>query len=277
MTSRPPAKQLRGDALRQWIDQYFEGRLSGERANAMFEALSDDDEAQAYFERRQLLAELDPAGDDAAARIGRSLGFVVPTPEPERSPLFAWLPGLSVVGAAAAVLLFVVSGGTDPRPPPSRPPPTDGFSARGHGTVDAGLKSDVVAYRISGTGDGQTSVEVEGSIAATDELAFAYMNPAGKKHLMVWGVDDGGAVYWYHPAWTDAADNPTAVPVARARTLTELPEAIAHDLAGEKLSLFALLTDERPSVRDVEGALGKGKTPSGELLELGTLEVRRSK
>jgi hypothetical protein len=264
--------KLSGAALRQLIDQYFHGRLSPERSHAMFEALQDDEEAQAYFERRQLLADLDPSAGDAAARIGQSLGFSVPTPEPERSPLLSWLPGLSIVGAAAAVLFFVVPADTDPRPPPS-----DGFTARGNGTVDAGLKADVVAYRIFSTGQEQTSVEVSGSIAAADELAFAYVNPTGKQHLMIWGVDEGGAVYWYHPAWTDAADNPAAVPVRRARTLTELPEAIAHDVAGQQLSLFALLTDERPTVRDVEATLRAGKTPGGDLLELGTLEVRRSK
>lgn len=281
MTSgKTPSDRLSGDALRRLVDQYFDGRLSAERSHAMFEALQDDEAAQAYFERRQVLADLDPAAGDAAARIGQSLGFAVPSPEPERSPLLSWLPGLSIVGAAAAVLLLVVPGGegTDPRPPPSRPPPSsDGFTSRGNGTVDAGLKPDIVAYRISGKGDAQTSVEVQDSIAATDELAFAYLNPTGKKHLMVWGVDEGGSVFWYHPAWTDAANNPAAVAVRQAKTLTELPEAIAHDLSGKQLSLFALLTDERPTVRDVEAALRAGKTPGGELLELGTLEVRRSK
>lgn len=271
-----PSSEPQNTALHALIDRYFEGRAQGADAARMFEALKDNPTAKVYFERRQLFAQTDPKGNDAKARIAANLGFQVPqsAEQRERARIASWIPRLSVAGVFAAVLLvFVVptaDEGTDRK--------DDGFSSRGVGKIEIEVESQVIGYRILKGSEGSPahSSKLEGSIDAESELAFAYVNPKGRRHLMVWGVDERGDVFWFHPAWTDPNDNPAAVSVEKGAALKELPAAISHDLRGQQLTLFALFTDERPTVREVEATLTKSAAPDGELLNLGTLEVRKS-
>ena len=69
-------------------------------------------------------------------------------------------------------------------------------------------------YRV--TGDGSTR-PADGWMSAGDELAFAYRNPTGFTRLMMFGVDDRGDIYWFHPAWTDATQDPVARADRRGR------------------------------------------------------------
>jgi hypothetical protein len=96
-----------------------------------------------------------------------------------------------------------------------------------------------------------------GHIRRDDELAFAYANPTGFRHLLVFGVDERKHVYWYHPAWTDPAGDPRAVDVPRALAPTELPEAIRHSLEGRELVVHAIFLDDDLSVRGVEECVAK--------------------
>ena len=92
---------------------------------------------------------------------------------------------------------------------------------------------------------------------------------------MVFGLGDGGEVYWFHPAWNDASANPRAVPISPGTGPFELPEAIAHDVQGSRLRIVALFTNEALSVREVEDAVRSGRTnfPGATLVET-VLEVR---
>ena len=82
------------------------------------------------------------------------------------------------------------------------------------GLASDGTGAALEIYRV--TGDGTTK-PADGWMAAGDELAFAYRNPTGFTRLMIFGVDDWGDIYWFHPAWTDASQDPVAVPHRRGR------------------------------------------------------------
>ena len=89
---------------------------------------------------------------------------------------------------------------------------------------------------------------------ADDELAFAYRNPGGMTRLLVFAVDEHGHVYWYYPGWSDAADNPTAVPISSQPGLHELPASVLHKFDGERHH------DPRAVHRSgAQGAAGRGR------------------
>ncbi len=235
-------------SLRAQIDRYFKGTANAAESATMFDALIADEEATRYFERRRVLSDLDPQKPGAQDRIAQSLGL--PTSQPATQPASLrtfFAPLLGVAAAAAAVLFLVVPGGED-----------DGFSPRGGGDQPS-FSEEVLVFRV----DQHGSELLKGDIAASDELAFAYRNPAGHRGLMVYGVDDAGEIYWYHPAWTDPDDNPAAIDVREGKDLVELKEAVTHDIGGRRLKIYGLFVDAPTTVREVEEALKGGADPAG--------------
>jgi hypothetical protein len=73
----------------------------------------------------------------------------------------------------------------------------------------------------------------------------------------VFGVDEHGHVFWYHPQWKRAADEPRAVAIEPTEEARELPAATRHDLDGERLTLYGVFTDEAPTVQEVERRIAK--------------------
>jgi hypothetical protein len=192
---------------------------------------------------------------DAQTRLGRGLGL---QPSP-RSTRALWL---TAAAATATVLLAVILWPLSQQP--------DGFAVRGMAPDQAQL----LVYRVK---HGTPAELVQDEIAATDELAFAYQNSAGKKWLLVFGVDEQNSVYWFHPGWMDASSNPSAVPMEQSSEPVELPEAIQHSLQGNQLSIHAIFSDTRLSVRQIEAMLkrpGKLSIPSG-IHRVLPLRVRR--
>lgn len=252
-------------AAKAAIDRHFAGRGDKDGWKIIQEAVERSEAVRRYYERRQLLAELDPKALDAKARIGAALGLNVPRPAAERG----WLPALGVATALGAALVLLALPSS-----PGDTPGDDGFHARGNGPVTAELAPKVVAYRVA-KGPDAGDVPAVDVIPADAELAFAYANPDKHRFLMIWGEDDAGGIYWYHPAWTDPAQNPVAIPIESGAELKELPEAIAHQLQGSRLKLRAAFLDKQLSVRDVEAAIA-AKTPlPGTVKELATLKIER--
>jgi hypothetical protein len=91
-------------------------------------------------------------------------------------------------------------------------------------------------------------------------------------------MDGAGRLVWYHPAWTDPADNPKAVPIGRQVGFKELPEAVRHSLQGSSLTVHALFMDKPLDVRTVEARAGSGEfladADAGEVLRTMVFEVR---
>jgi hypothetical protein len=275
--------------MRHAIAAHFAGTGGPRSEREMRAHLPVCAECHAYYEQHLLLASLDPAGLSSETRLGRGLGVRM-----QRAPgrvTFGWF---SLCGAAfAALMLFyvrqphgvpggrpagmndigaertTVSPGAAPPAVASRPPAVARSSAAvaepgsegelaARGTpagVAAARAPEVQVYRIYIGRRGTTSEKAGDFVYAGDELAFAYRNPAGKERLLVFAVDEHGHVYWYHPGWSDAGQNPTAVPISAEPGLHELPAAVLHKFDGERIMIHALFTDRELSVRQVESAV----------------------
>jgi hypothetical protein len=132
-----------------------------------------------------------------------------------------------------------------------------GFQARGsEPTAVATETSRVFVYRIP---RGGRPAPVEGRIGKDDELAFAYENRSGRSRVAIFGVDEHGHVYWFHPAWSSERDDPVAVSIALDGARHELTEAVRHDLDGKRLEIHALFLDRAATVREIEAMVGSGQ------------------
>jgi hypothetical protein len=134
---------------------------------------------------------------------------------------------------------------------------------------------EIAVFRVKGE---RESMRVNDEVSPSDELAFAYRNELGKAYLMIFALDGAGQVVWYHPAWTDPADNPRAVPITRQVGFKELPEAVRHPLPGPSLTVHALFMDKALDVRAVEDRVARGdfaaEASAGEVLRTLVFEVR---
>jgi hypothetical protein len=236
------------------IDRHFAGRIRARAERRLREHLPGCPACRSYYARHLLLAQLDPSALDSRDRLARGLG--IRSARPTAGPV-GWL----ALATLAALLLVVLLWPTRVAPPGDEAP---GFTARG----GAAPTTELLVYRV---GQGL----VEGEILSTDELAIAYRNEACRRRLMVFGVDDRGAVYWYHPAWQDPAANPTAIPIRSGPGIHELPEAVKHEIRGSRLTIHGIFLDRPLTVRQVEQMI-PGIRP-GEPLGLEDAEERRVK
>jgi hypothetical protein len=185
-------------------------------------------------------SKIDPGVIDGAGRIGIGLGIG----RRQRSYL---APALVFSAAAAAIVLVFLLW-------PRTGVDSDGFAIRGPDEGDrASLPVRLLVYNVQADG---TSALVGGEIHANDELAFAYENFAGMSRLVVFGVDDLGNIYWYHPAWEDNSKDPVAVALEKKPGIHELAEAISHDLKGGKMLIYGVFSDRPITVRQIESLVG---------------------
>lgn len=230
------------------VDAHFAGSIRPAQEQRMRQHLPDCPACRRRYERQLLLAELDPSAPDAKTRLARGLGLRLSRPLP------SWLPslrlpavGMALATAAAVCLLLVLPRGTSAT--------EEGFTARGGGRLPAEEAPTMLVYRLTPDGGSEPLAQ---TLAPRDELAFAYRNPEGHPFLMVFGEDEHGHVFWYHPSWNDAARNPSAVPVAPSADMVELPEAISQNLDGQELTLHAVFMDSPWTVRQMEAWLAQG-------------------
>jgi hypothetical protein len=269
---------------RRAIDAHFAGASTPAREQAMRAHLPECAPCHDHYERRLLLARLDPAGVPAEARLARGLGL--PAPGAARRSAGWGLGGLLGAAMAAACLLFWVAPGRRAANPiasssaPSAPFPAAGgdYATRGGPPLpDAARLPQVMIFRIARAGGVATPSSAADRVSARDELAFAYRNPGGKGRLLVFAVDEHRHVFWYHPEWSRAGEDPVGIPISVAPGLHELPAAVAQPFDGERLVIHALFTDRDLTVRQVEAALAVGGPagPAGQLLFPGTIDVVR--
>jgi len=217
-------------------------------------------ECRAFYERWLLAASVDPAVPSDQDRLARGLGLAVaPAPRNVARPL-----GLFVgLAAAAAILVLVLR----PGPGPDEGGGPGQFVARGGGMVGAPIP-ELAVYRIARVGEAGAAPEpVTDEIRATDEVAFAYRNTAGKRRLLVFAVDEHGHVFWYHPGWSDPNESPRAVAISTIPGLHELHAAISQRYDGQRLSFHALFKDLDLTVRQVEAALAAASRAGEEVKE----------
>ena len=243
--------------VRKAIVAHFAGAATPAGEQEMRAHLPLCDACHGYYEQHLLMSTLDPAGLPREARLARGLGL-----RPARAPWRVSLGWLGVTATAFAALAIVVygsgglsrhRGGTDGSETSAA---SDSVTTRGGPAgVAAARTPEVQIYRFASGAPAGAAERASDVVHAGDELAFAYRNPVGKGRLLVFAVDEHGHVYWYHPAWSDAAANPTAVPISAEPGLHELPAAVLHKFDGERIMVHALFTDRELSVRQVESAV----------------------
>jgi hypothetical protein len=242
--------------VRKAIAAHFAGAGAPASEQEMRAHLPLCDACHAYYEQHLLLSTLDPAGLPRELRLARGLGL-----RPARAPGHVSLAWLGLSGAAFAALVIVYAGGSLSRRgggdgAPTAPAASDSVAARGGpASVAAARTPEVQIYRFAPGARAGAAERAGDVVHAGDELAFAYRNPAGKGRLLVFAVDEHGHIYWYHPGWSDAAANPTAVRISAEPGLHELPAAVLHKFDGERIMIHALFTDRELSVRQVESAV----------------------
>ncbi|HET6148218.1 MAG TPA: hypothetical protein VFH68_11860 [Polyangia bacterium] len=244
--------------VRDAIAAHFAGAVAPAGEREMRAHLPLCDACHAHYEQHLLLSTLDPAGLPREVRLARGLGL-----RPERVPRRFGVAWLGLCGAAVAALAIVYSGGGLPgRGGGAGSAATTAGSGvvtsrGGPASVAAARSPEVQIYRFA-HGARRRGAERAGDVVHPgDELAFAYRNPAGKGRLLVFAVDEHGHIYWYHPAWSNAAQNPTAVQISAEPGLHELPAAVLHKFDGERIMVHALFTDRELSVRQIESAVAE--------------------
>lgn len=220
------------------VTRHFRGAITPGAERKLREHLPACASCKKTYERQRLWAELDPKAPSAEERLARGLGLSL-------RPRRAWLPLASVAVAMAAAAAFVIW--------PAQRRSEAEFVARGAASETA-QKPALFVYRIR---PGAPPQAVQKQVGRHDELAFAYRNPSGFSRLLIFGVDEHGHVYWYHPAWREAAETPTAIAIEGGPALHELPEAIAHALDGQQLRIYGVFTREVLTVRQIEAALAR--------------------
>jgi hypothetical protein len=242
---------MNGCTMRTHVDRHFAGTIAPDAERAMREHMPTCDACRDLYRRHLLLARLDPKALPAAERIARGLGL--------RTGLGVVATRLGIVtasAAAAAMVLFRL-----------HPSAEGGFSSRGHPDALA-ASSRVFVYDVPRGSPPTPAREV---VQNGDELAFAYENGAAKRRLAVFGVDEHGHVYWFHPAWTREADDPVAIPIESAAGRHELPEAVLQRFDGERLEIRSVFVDDPVSVRRIEALLRNH--PHGPLPLAGAVET----
>jgi hypothetical protein len=240
----PPDRQHR-----RLIEAHFRGRIStgGEREMRMH--LVGCGDCRAYYDRHLRLAHVDPqAALPAAERLARGLGLSPPGPGGRGRR--GWL-ALAAAATCAVGFLAVGRGGA-----PADPQPRGGVAPG----------SQLLVYEVAK----ETAAHPVGAeLRADGGLAFAYANIGHKQRLMVFAVDEGRRVYWYHPGWQSPAEDPTAVAIERDDAFHELPQAIAHRFGGRRLQLFGVFLDRAMSVREMEALVARAPSDGQGRIQLG--------
>lgn len=229
------------------IRAHFRGRISPNGERVMRLHLVDCADCRADYDRHLGLAVMDPsAALPAIDRLARGLGLPA-----RRRAAPGWL-AFAVGAAACAAALLAVGLGRSP----------GGLQPRG----GAAPGSQLLVYDVA---NGKPAQSVVSELRPDSRLAFAYANIRHKQRLMVFAVDEGRRVYWYHPAWQRADDDPAAVEIARDDGLHEIPQAVAHRFAGRRLQLFGVFLDRPVSVREMEAIVARAPADEKGRLSLG--------
>jgi hypothetical protein len=250
------------DDLRRLVDGHFNKRLSPADEARLRDHLPICADCHAAYQAYQHAEKLDPKAIGPRERLATALGLPAEARWSRRRAI-RW--GIGTVSAVGAVALLLALTSAQPRYE---------IAARGS-AIESAESLEVSVFRVKGE---RESMRVHDAVSPDDELAFAYRNELGKAFLMIFAVDGARHVAWYHPAWTDPAANPTAVPITKQVGFKELPEAVRHPLQGPSLTVHALFLDKALDVRAVEARAAHGEftadSDAGEILRTMVFEVR---
>lgn len=247
--------------LRQLLDAHFGATITRADERELRAMLDASTEARQLYARRLAASKLDPAAPTAEQRLARGLGLPAAAPSGASSRVrkFA-LPAAAALAAAAAFPMMMQKRAVD-----------DGFAARGTGLAPA-PNCALHIYKSSKHGQPEP---VTTSIQSNDELLFSYDNGCEKKQLMIYAVDEQKNVYWFHPGWTDAAQNPSSVPLSKEPGVHELRVAVAHAWRGKRIDVHGTFLSSPWHVKEAEAAMHEGRFAPPDAVDIGRhIEVR---
>jgi hypothetical protein len=232
------------------LERHFSGDSSAAVDRRLFRHMKTCTRCRDEYRTFAMLEALESGGGDRAReRMGRGLFEAAP-----RRRVFVPLGAGLTAAVACAVLL--VSVGRAPSP----------FRARGGVGATEATGPSLAVFRVPPDHDNPTLPAVAETqragnvVRAGESLAFSYTNPQaeGACCLMVFARDPAGHVYWFWPAWNDAAEDPTSLPISASPGPVELTEAVRHPLQPGELTIVGLFTPKPLHVREVEAAVAKG-------------------
>ena len=246
---------------RAWVDAHFRGDIHPKDEQRMRQHLPGCTQCMARYNKRLIYERIDPRAIGVTARLERGLGLR------RRRAVDFFRFAVPAACILVALVFFVIPRSSE----------DVGFRSRGGKGIESRRAVEpevgIEVYRVRGG----RSVRAQGAIDAADDLAFAYRNRAGKRRLLLFGMDEQSNIEWYQPAWSDASANPTAVSIEKGADLRELPEAIARTLAGPSMRVTAWFVDDAITVRQAEILIRAGRTPPGAAVTTEVLQVHQEK
>jgi hypothetical protein len=228
---------------------HFAGRSSTREDRRLFRHLKGCATCRDEYRTFAMLEALEVDGAERArARMGRGLF--------EPAPRRVFVGGGLALACACMALVFSLGRTHGPE-----------FAARGRVPgVEAAPTPSLAIYRIPrdhgnpqvpAVADTQRAGNV---VHAGESLAFTYVNPpsTGASYVMVFARDAAGRVFWFWPAWDDAAADPQSLKIPASGSPVELTEAVRHELQPGPLTIVGLFTQKPLHVREVEAAIANG-------------------
>jgi hypothetical protein len=214
------------------LEQFAAGEVSSHAAEC--------DRCQALVaELESMSARLAPdEGEFEDPELARDVATLIKLKKtPERKQRH-WPYAIAPIAIAAALALVFVR-------------PNDGFQERS-GVEQADRWVSIEAFRAR---DGVTGYQkVEHDIKSEDALVFSLENrpESPYRHAMIFAFDDRGQIFWYYPAYTDAAQNPVSIPAPASSKPIALEEAVRHRLEPGWLRVVGLFSRAPLDVKSVE-------------------------
>lgn len=242
---------------------YLEGEVTQSQAAAIEAALADAPAERRRLEAlRRMLGHLSstPAELDAIDLVPRVRQAIatMPAAAPRRGRGWPLLAAAAMLLVAASTL--VAGGRMWPlaREAPVTPS-ADELRVKSDGEIEPAAALDrwvgITAYQVV---PGAPPRRVDGRVRQGDGLLFAFDNlgRAPFDHLMIFAVDSAGLVYWFYPAYEDAASDPASISIrGRGSSAVELPDLIHHDVPAGPLAIYGVFTRAPLRVSEVERAI----------------------
>lgn len=230
-----------------------------------------------FAERLRELRQLPEPAMDSELFVARVMAacseeVTAPAAAASRAPR-TLLTATALLAAAAAVVLGLgrwnVPATLDSRPG------EDALVARGVATARHSATVQAFVGRVA---PGSAARLLEGAeLGSGDGILVRYSNPGTERvYLMVFALDSRREVHWIHPAYLDAASDPSSLEL-RQGVMGQALEEVAEpeNPAPGALGVYALLTSQPLTVKAVEAALATNQRPVHELFPEAEVEEWR--
>ncbi len=232
---------------RDELIRLLEGELTQSRAAELERELRDSAALRREYEALRRIREGLAAPDEAleqidlveAVRAGAASSAAV---ELRRLPARRLLPvGLAGALACAAAVLLVVVQRSEP----------DQFRSKGTGPSSQQALSGIEIYSVHSDA---APVRLGPTLSRGDGLLFSYVNggPNPYSHLMIFAVDERGAIFWFYPAFEDATQDPQSFSIAPSTQPGELRDLVRHDFVPGLLAVYAVFSRAPLTVSEIE-------------------------